>query len=642
METPPATKAWFRKRVALLCVLVVSAVGMVTSLRWREPSALQDAWQDLQNPCERLGVGCPLATSRCPTGYSGPHCQTEAPWLALAYGFDSSPDAPYFIRKTSKIFHISSDDVDVATELYADGKIVYSTSEKTIAEHVAATMGVAGYFGAFSAAASMAVSKSAEYSIKTARLDEFVRFNQEHAMAAGAFRTQPHTKLDPSLKTYIEAVRLSRVQDIAETLGSFYARSTNLGGVVQKTYTMQATEYDTQASVEAALKAGRGNSLIGGEGSFTDGHTKRTDVEGAQMSTRFHAEGGDTRLWLAVNERGANFEEVQQRWAASFAADGHDLYPWGLELRPIWELVERIDAAKGQALREHLTLKWERLARAFSPVNFYTPSPRAVELTGDRKRYWGGLNGIYTRVADKLCNGKAVYQARLPTGEYFLYQAYGTSEWWVSGGVGAASCTLRGYIYTEGLVCDARPDCAGRWRTNEGCAWGEDWCDAHGFSVREAQCTEVCGAHGSVVANAVTCDCSCRDGFSGARCELAPRRPASPPPPSPPPLPTYSLSGAATRWGYFNGIYTLVPSKVCNGKPVYEKRDGNYVLFQPTGDSGWMVGSSDHATSCAATGWVWAYSPSSVCEASPDGCAGRWRQWVDTWRDAHAIEVSRI
>ena len=188
METPPANKPWFCKRVTL-CVLVVSAVGMVTSLRRRRALAVQNAGQDLQNLCEWLGVRCPTATNRCPNGYSGPHCQAEAPWLALAYGFDVDPDSPYFIRKTSKIFHISSDDVDVTPERYADGETVYSTTENTIAEEMAAKMGVAGHFGAFSAAASMAVSAGAESSIKTARLDSFVRFNQERAMTAGAFRT---------------------------------------------------------------------------------------------------------------------------------------------------------------------------------------------------------------------------------------------------------------------------------------------------------------------------------------------------------------------------------------------------------------------------------------------------------------------
>ena len=76
-----------------------------------------------------------------------------------------------------------------------------------------------------------------------------------------------------------------------------------------------------------------------------------------------------------MDGRGTNFEEVKQRWASSFAADGHDLYPWGLELRPIWEVVERIDATKGKALKDYLMQKWQRQARAFSPVNFYTPFP---------------------------------------------------------------------------------------------------------------------------------------------------------------------------------------------------------------------------------------------------------------------------
>ena len=40
-------------------------------------------------------------------------------------------------------------------------------------------------------------------------------------------------------------------------------------------------------------------------------------------------------------------------------------------------------------------------------MNFYTPIPRAVELTGATK--W--LNGIYTRAAGKFCNGKPVYHS---------------------------------------------------------------------------------------------------------------------------------------------------------------------------------------------------------------------------------------
>ena len=54
---------------------------------------------------------------------------------------------------------------------------------------------------------------------ETVRLDALVRINRQRAMTAGAFRTQPHTRLDPSLKAYIDDVPLTRVQDIASMLG---------------------------------------------------------------------------------------------------------------------------------------------------------------------------------------------------------------------------------------------------------------------------------------------------------------------------------------------------------------------------------------------------------------------------------------
>ena len=252
-------------------------------------------------------------------------------------------------------------------------------------------------------------------------------------------------------------------------------------------------------------------------------------------------------------------------------------------------------------------------------MNFYTQIPRAVELTGARKRSWGELNGIYTRVAGKLCNGKAVYQAS--AGDNVLFQASGTPQWWVSSSDNAASCEASGYIHTWGLVCDARPDCAGRWRESEGCAWGEEWCDAHGLAVREAQCAEVCGAHGTLVANAATCECSCRDGFSGPRCELAP---------------AYSISGARSS-RELNGIYTRVAGKLCSGKPVYQKITGDYVLFHATNYSCWIVGTD---FDCHFHPYI--ISPTAVCEASPDGCDGRWREPMgddSVWCDSPDLVV---
>ena len=78
-------------------------------------------------------------------------------------------------------------------------------------------------------------------------------------------------------KTWILRPNITRpiAQDLHRSCASVararHRRDTGqlLRAIYQKTYTMQATAYDTQASVETALRAGRGNWFIGGEGSFT-------------------------------------------------------------------------------------------------------------------------------------------------------------------------------------------------------------------------------------------------------------------------------------------------------------------------------------------------------------------------------------
>ena len=56
--------------------------------------------------------------------------------------------------------------------------------------------------------------------------------------------------------------------------------------------------------------------------------------------------------------------------------------------------------------------------------------------------------------------------------------------------------------------------------------------------------------------------------------------------------------------------------------------DDGYVLFQPTGHSNWMVGTSDRATDCADNGFIQSSGTGGVCPASPggSGCEGRWQE----------------
>jgi hypothetical protein len=441
----------------------------------------------------------------CKPGHRGDDCQAQDPWLALAYGYAVDPGEPYSVAKKTVLFDISSDDVALSPERSVTGHTVYSTTENTAAEQFASEMGVHGQYGAFSAAASMDVSGSTDVSIKTARLDVFVQANRKQAIAVGTFATRPHTKLTASIRGYIDSVDVLDVLDIASELGVFFTTSAYLGGSVQKTYTMQMVRTDTRSSIEDSVKARYNDDMIGGDASFGETHSTRTDVQGAQMSTSFTAKGGNVNLWLTVEADGSNFQEVQTEWANSFAEDGHDLYPCKLQLVPIWELVERIDAEKGQALRDALTRQWTGQIPT-PPTEFFegvdcssvcgehsaAPSSAvAVDVescscghcsdnfVGERCDFppkynvrgsSTGIDGLYTRSSDRKCNGKPVYELAVWGGlsSYVLFQPAGGEGWWVSGGDDAEACYSDGWLNSN--MCRT-PDQCDFWEENTDETW---------------------------------------------------------------------------------------------------------------------------------------------------------------------------
>jgi hypothetical protein len=292
----------------------------------------------------------------------------------LSYGFDIDPNMPGFIKKTTQLFRLTQSDVSIASEPRADGETVYSTTESTRAEKLAGAAHLHGGIGPFSAAASMMVTSDSNRDVKTARIDVTRSFNKERATARGNFRAQPHTKLDRAYVTYIQRTSIDDVEDISFDLGIFYARASNLGGQIRKSYTMQVTESDSQTSLEVELSAQFGG-LIGGGAAFGEQTTTRSN--GATMTTSFHAQGGDTSVWLSSN----NLDAIQTAWAESF--DDDNLYPWGVELRPIWELVQAVDQAKGDRLQQLLTDKWAQESGAFNPTDFFDAR---VPCAG----HWGG------------------------------------------------------------------------------------------------------------------------------------------------------------------------------------------------------------------------------------------------------------
>mgnify|MGYP001216484684 CR=1 FL=1 len=95
--------------------------------------------------------------------------KTEDDWQVLSYGFAVDPGMPGFIKRTTRLFRLTDEDVAVAPASLADGETVYSTAEETRATKIAKDAHLKGGIGPFSAAASMKVTDDADSDVKTAR-----------------------------------------------------------------------------------------------------------------------------------------------------------------------------------------------------------------------------------------------------------------------------------------------------------------------------------------------------------------------------------------------------------------------------------------------------------------------------------------
>lgn len=295
--------------------------------------------------------------------------QNEEPWEAILYGYVVDPDSPTFLGRGDVIFEMPAgkhdDYVSISAKPTMERQVVYSDSENSASKHVAASMKIEGSYGAFSGAASMSVSSTTDSSIKTVRLDCYMRAIQMEVSSKEEFRTNPSAFLTDNFKS---AVKRLPVEDIEDLIGVFYATQMDLGGEVRKSYTMQATSKDTEQSITAEVSGGVDGGLysVSAEASF--GMTTRKSNKDAAMNTEWSAKGGDAAIWLSQDIDDDDVSNTQAQWAKTI--DNTNLYQFDFELKPMWDLVKAVDLKKGQEFQDYLEKKWRLQGEEFSPSMF--------------------------------------------------------------------------------------------------------------------------------------------------------------------------------------------------------------------------------------------------------------------------------
>ena len=317
--------------------------------------------------------------------------ENEPVICAICYAYKVDSYSPTFLSRGDQIFEINAEeDVTVTVNETVDMKLQYSDTNFTAAQWASANMKVEGHFKAFSGAASMAVETTEDSKYHTVRVDAIGVCTKNCITSKGNFATQPEKFLTDAFK---EAVVDMTPEEIESRVGVFYPIRLQLGGMVKRSYIMEATEEDSEAKVTAELQAAFGKECIGAsvasQNSFERG--RRAANKNAKIRREWKAQGGKTDLWFKVGQDGEGQTEfttamkIAQDWSKTI--DNTNVYPFDFELRPLWELIAEIDAEKAQEFKSYLEEKWEKNGNRHLPTMFLPSKLRVAQIPDTSKAF---------------------------------------------------------------------------------------------------------------------------------------------------------------------------------------------------------------------------------------------------------------
>ena len=310
---------------------------------------------------------------------------------AICYAYSVDSYSPTYLTRGDKIFEINpKEDISISINETIDMKLQYSNSNFTAAQWAAGNMKVGALYKAFSGAASMAVETTGESKIETVRVDAIGVCTKNCITSRGSFRTCPEKFLTESFKSSVQELT---VEEIESRIGVFYAIRLQLGGMVKRSYVMEATEDDNESKVTAELQAAFGAECLGAsiEAASTFETGRRSSNRNAKVRREWRAQGGDIDLWFQLGNSGADQPEsssamdIATEWAQTI--DGTNVYPFDFELRPLWELIKIINSQKATEFRLYLEDKWEKDESRHLPTMFLPTKLKVFQLPEASKTF---------------------------------------------------------------------------------------------------------------------------------------------------------------------------------------------------------------------------------------------------------------
>jgi len=286
----------------------------------------------------------------------------------ILWGYNVTSKSQSYLEKVNQIFEIQPEDynkfVSVSPRV-SEAKFSsrYSDSETTISQKIASKMGVGGSYGVFSGAASMSLGTSSSSNTKTVRYDHIAKAKLFTVDSKNAFESFPEQFLTPNFKN---SVLLLSNEEMELTLGTFYATKIYFGGLVEKSYIMDAYKDDNETSVKVAISGEYGKGPLSIKANAELKTELKKSSRHVNLKIEMKAQGGDSAMWLIESAEDAT--SILEKWRAT--VDYERAYAYDYMLRPMWELVSKVDATKGEEFKAYLQNKWDKEAALHVPGEF--------------------------------------------------------------------------------------------------------------------------------------------------------------------------------------------------------------------------------------------------------------------------------
>jgi hypothetical protein len=312
---------------------ILAAGGMLFRYTWH-----RGCWEKPQFTFQDWYTNCwpePAA------GLAGAHAALSVSWHVDA-------DAPFLVSPFQQLFDHEDEDINTIPVPVAVAETRHSTSSESFAKAISASVGIEVGSKVYGFEAAAAVSANAVWSTSqnTFRQDTFVKAKKVRISRRSS---HPHEHLTASARACLLEETPST---IVSRFGQFYPLSVTLGGVYQLTVMTETKRSENSKDIAAKISGSFQRFAVKGKASLMGGAASTYSKDNRQYHLKMRVLGGESTQWLGL--QADNVDKIQGQWVDSITED--NMYPVGVRLRPLWELLDHddMDREKAQALKKYM------------------------------------------------------------------------------------------------------------------------------------------------------------------------------------------------------------------------------------------------------------------------------------------------